>query len=252
MKICPRNWEKFQHFRDRRPPWIKLYRSILDDPDWHELPGEDAKMLVNLWLVASETEDGWVPVDRKTAFRLRMSEKDLKSVCSRLKAWFQFDDDFMITDCHHEDDGMSYQRREEERRETEERAESQRREEHPPIVADEAAADEALRIASSVIKLYSEILPGLDQPKLIPGGKLVEQIKARMKAMPYREDWVGFFQKVARSRFLMADCRVKINLLWLTGKNNFEKVLQGNFDNKETVRPGLSRTMEAARDFIGD
>ena len=48
-----KNWERFQHFKDRRPPWIKLYRELLDDPDWHDLAGDDAKFLVMLWLIAS-------------------------------------------------------------------------------------------------------------------------------------------------------------------------------------------------------
>ena len=26
-----KNWNRFQHFKDRKPPWIKLYRDILDD-----------------------------------------------------------------------------------------------------------------------------------------------------------------------------------------------------------------------------
>ena len=34
-----KGWVKFQHFKDRRPPWIKLYRDILEDPDWHDLDG---------------------------------------------------------------------------------------------------------------------------------------------------------------------------------------------------------------------
>ena len=51
MKI--KNWSQFQHFKDRRPPWIKLYRDILDDIEWHELDAKSAKVLVMLWLIAS-------------------------------------------------------------------------------------------------------------------------------------------------------------------------------------------------------
>ena len=45
-KIRIRNWKQFQHFKDRKPLWIKLYRDLLDNVDWHELPGDDAKALV--------------------------------------------------------------------------------------------------------------------------------------------------------------------------------------------------------------
>ena len=29
------NWEKFQHYKVRRPPWIKLHHSLLDDYAFH-------------------------------------------------------------------------------------------------------------------------------------------------------------------------------------------------------------------------
>jgi hypothetical protein len=32
-----RNWDKFQHYKDRNPPWIKLHTTILDDPDFEKL-----------------------------------------------------------------------------------------------------------------------------------------------------------------------------------------------------------------------
>src|SRR5690606_23748228 len=79
MTIRIRNWSKHQHFKDRTPPWIKLYRDILDDPDWHAMSGDDAKLLVGLWLVASEDESrtGTLPACRRLAFRLRISEAQL-------------------------------------------------------------------------------------------------------------------------------------------------------------------------------
>jgi hypothetical protein len=33
MTYRVKDWTKFQHFKDRRPPWIKLYRDILDNRD---------------------------------------------------------------------------------------------------------------------------------------------------------------------------------------------------------------------------
>jgi hypothetical protein len=94
MKI--KQWEKFQHFKDRRPPWIKLYKDLLDDPDWHELDSQSAKILVMLWLVASEDESmtGQLPCLRKLAFRFRISESDLNLNIQRLTHWL---DDVDIT-----------------------------------------------------------------------------------------------------------------------------------------------------------
>src|SRR5690606_29347358 len=94
MTIRIKNWSKHQHFKDRTPPWIKLYRDILDDPDWHELSGDDAKLLVGLWLVASEdeTHTGALPSTRKLAFRLRITEHELNQCLNRLSDWLIRDD----------------------------------------------------------------------------------------------------------------------------------------------------------------
>ena len=89
-----KGWSKFQHFKDRTPPWIKLYRDVLDDPDWHALDGDSAKHLVMLWLIASEdeTHNGALPDNRRLAFRLRISEQKVKSLINNLSHWLTQDD----------------------------------------------------------------------------------------------------------------------------------------------------------------
>lgn len=90
--IRVKDWKHFQHFKDRRPPWIKLYREILDDPDWHELNGEAAKGLVMLWLIASEY-DGYLPDCKKLSFRLRLTTEKTKSLIEKLSHWLEQVDD---------------------------------------------------------------------------------------------------------------------------------------------------------------
>jgi hypothetical protein len=95
-----KNWNKHQHFKDRRPPWVKLYRDILDNPDWHELSGDDAKLLVSLWLIASEDESksGLLPDTKRIAFRMRTSEKLIKQQLTRLTEWVYQDDITVISE----------------------------------------------------------------------------------------------------------------------------------------------------------
>jgi hypothetical protein len=83
-----KNWHKFQHFKDRKPPWVKLYRDILDDLDWHELDAKAAKVLVSLWLISSE-DDGYLPELKKLAFRLRMSETNTLEILGKLSHWLE-------------------------------------------------------------------------------------------------------------------------------------------------------------------
>ena len=72
--IKVKDWSRFQHFKDRKPPWIKLYRDLLDDIDWYNLDPAAAKLLIMLWLMASE-ENGDLPSVEKIAFRLQICFK---------------------------------------------------------------------------------------------------------------------------------------------------------------------------------
>jgi hypothetical protein len=105
-----KNWDRFQHFKDRKPIWIKLYRDLLDDLNWHELDPKSAKALVMIWLIASE-DLGTLPETKTLAFRLRMSEKETKEVITRLSSWLEQDDINAISDGYQVD--MPEKRREE-------------------------------------------------------------------------------------------------------------------------------------------
>lgn len=96
-----KNWERFQHYQkgDRSPSWIKLYRSILDDMEWHELSGDNSKVLVMMWLIASEN-DGNLPHTKKLAFRLRMKESELKQAIKSLSPWLEQTDSDLLADCY--------------------------------------------------------------------------------------------------------------------------------------------------------
>jgi hypothetical protein len=76
--ITPKNWAEFQHYKDRKPSWIKLHRDILDNFDYHCLPLASKALAPCLWLLASEYDGGHVPADwRLIAFRLRMTEQEV-------------------------------------------------------------------------------------------------------------------------------------------------------------------------------
>lgn len=96
-----KNWSKFQHFKDRKPPWVKLYRDLLDDMEWHLLDAEASKLLVMLWLIASE-DAGELPDIKTLAFRLRMSEKQVNECISRLGHWVEQGDIGVISSSYQE------------------------------------------------------------------------------------------------------------------------------------------------------
>lgn len=79
MNIVPKNWRNFQHYKDRNPPWIRLHKGLLDDLEFHQLSPYASKLLVLMWLMASESVDGVIVCNAdRIAFRLRL-EKDAVS-----------------------------------------------------------------------------------------------------------------------------------------------------------------------------
>jgi hypothetical protein len=44
------NWDKFQHYTDRDPPWIKLWTGLNSDPDWDRLTLATRGMLTTIWV----------------------------------------------------------------------------------------------------------------------------------------------------------------------------------------------------------
>lgn len=83
MKYRIVNFRKFQNFHDRKPPWIKLYRDLLDNMDWFMLSPIASKSLINLWLLGSESF-GNLPDDFEIGFRLRLNQKELELVMKEL------------------------------------------------------------------------------------------------------------------------------------------------------------------------
>ncbi len=91
-----KNWEKFQHYHDRKPTWIKLYRELLDDHEWHKLDGDSSKVLAMCWLVASEDQFGWLPPLEVLAFRLRIPQTKLEQQLTKLTNWLVRDDSSLL------------------------------------------------------------------------------------------------------------------------------------------------------------
>ena len=73
--LIVKNWGRFQHFKDRDPVWIKLYRSILTDPDVMSLTPRAFRTLVLLWLVAARG-NGALPDLDSIRFHLRDADID--------------------------------------------------------------------------------------------------------------------------------------------------------------------------------
>ncbi len=52
-----KNYERFQHYSERKPPWIKLYYDLLQDRDFYRLSVPNKYVLIGLFLIASRCEN---------------------------------------------------------------------------------------------------------------------------------------------------------------------------------------------------
>jgi len=77
MKLIPKNWAVFQHYKDRNPPWIKLHRETLNDRTFMCLPLASKALAPLMWLLASESKNGVFDgsVD-DLMFRLHITKKE--------------------------------------------------------------------------------------------------------------------------------------------------------------------------------
>lgn len=101
-----KNWEKFQHFKDRRPPWIKLHREILDQRDINALSDGAFRVLVGLWLLASEDSEmnGNLPCVDDICFRLRKDKSFVTKCLRELNPFLRQGDNTAISERYRGDD----------------------------------------------------------------------------------------------------------------------------------------------------
>lgn len=91
MRLAVKGWERFQHYKHRKPPWIRLYRTLLEDVNWHMLPVASRALAPMLWLLASESKNGVIDGEPfAIAFRVRLASADFEEALSPLIAggWF--------------------------------------------------------------------------------------------------------------------------------------------------------------------
>ena len=163
MKLTPRRWADFQHYKNRRPPWIKLHKSLLDDREYQRLPLASRALAPMLWLLASESDDGVFDGSiEELTFRLRQPARDIESGLAPLidAGFFSVvhEASSVLADCQQ----LVPQRREETETETETETDSRSKSAKPrsrKISDDLTFAEWANREKQSGKKLISEYAP---------------------------------------------------------------------------------------------
>ena len=234
MKI--KNWKKLQHFKERTPPWVKLYRDILDQRDINVISDCSFRVLIGLWLLAAEDEalEGNLPEIPDIAFRLRKSEKEITECLQELSAFLVYDDTTLISS-QYQDDAPETETYSKEI-EKEKRLRAEQKSSTPPLFKKLDAKDledgwlEKPLKPDNVIEMWNEIIVGESDTKKHIRVTTVrtDNIKRRSKDSLFTgQDWLGYFQLIQNDSFCRGEKVWKSTIDWALTPTRITNMLEG-------------------------
>lgn len=218
-----KNWDKWQTFRKDRgtPPWIKLHRNLMSNPEWAILTDSEKGQLVSIWIIAAD-KSGEIP-DNPNIIRKVCILDETPNISKFIELGFiesngSQHDNQMTTKCQ-QDDQPEQSRAEESR-------------EDKTLVTDVTKDCPH----NEIIKIYHDKLPMLPQVKIWNDARK-KLLRTRWKESENHQSlefWNKYFSYVSKSMFLT--CRnEKVtftpNLEWLIKPTNFAKVIEGTYHN---------------------
>lgn len=237
MAIRIKNWTEFQHFKDRCPPWIKLYRELVYQRDIMMLSDCHFKVLVCLWCLASEdkTLQGVLPDIPDIAYKLRKSEKEITEAIQALGQFLIVDDINAISERYQDvtPETETYSQGED---------------------TDKGEGKEEIDLA---VVLYNEVA---ERIKLPPVQKLSDtrkkHLKARLKDCGGIEGWKSAVYKLESSDFCKGknDRGWKADFDFIIRESSFIKLMEGKYENTsrtDNVNSKSNRAKEAVGRGLG-
>lgn len=248
--LAVRNWRQWQTYRKGRealPPWIKVYRRLLQDGDFVMLTDAERGQLLGLWLLAAD-RDGRVPNDVKMVSKMTHSDADI-DLKKFVESGFleppeegEIDSpatngqplgDNMAPPWRHDGDNMAPQRREEEIR----------GEETQSVYACAATREEANKTNGTepgpdfraIQSLWNEIVA---HPKCLDvhrwSAERFEAIRRQWNGDVIGSDlgvWRTVFEAVKEAPFLVGggDKKWRANIDWVMDDANLAKLEEGNY-----------------------
>lgn len=229
-----KNWSSMQSYKDRRPPWIRLHKTLLDDFEFHSMSVNARALLPMLWLLASEDED---PVSgllrdgyEKIAFRLRMQKKDVESGISEC-----VNSGFIerLNEQGEQVTGSLLIRNQTVTPETETEAYSTDREE----------TEEALSLFNRCAETH-----GFSKVQKLTAARK-SKLKLRLKEAGGIDGWIIALEKISVSDFCRGqnDRGWKADFDFLVTEGSFVKLMEGKYDNNKPEDKFKSQVRELAQ-----
>lgn len=209
------NWEQFQHYKDRTPPWIKLHREILDDYEFSCLQDASKAHLMLIWVLASQLENK-IPNDPKWVKNKLgvVDDIDFNELIEKGFLVLASDASKPLAKCSLE---------------TEEDKETDKEEE------------------GTAVDLYNEVAKRIEIPiaqKISDTRK--RNLRARLKDCGGLEGWRSALEKLEASEFCQGknDKGWKADFDFLVRESSFIKLMEGKYDG-QTGRHSQSKHQRA-------
>lgn len=217
-------WAKYQHYKDRDPPWIKLHRDLLTSQTWVMLPDAGRALAVACMLVAAGTENK-IPADPNYLKRRAYLNGEPDFAALVKVGFLEFvNDDNAVADASNAEqtlanDTKCYS-------ETEER-----REEKNDVNLSELELEQ-VRDAYAAFVLTAK-KHGWPTPRNLDADRK-RKLRARLKDHGL-DGWQQMLGEAETSDWLRTEFKLRLD--WILEPRNFRKVIEGNYRNAAAEGP---------------
>jgi hypothetical protein len=204
--------------------------------EWHDLDPLSSKVLVTLWLLASEDDEqqGKLPNIKTLSWRLRLPQEQVLNCINKLSHWLEQDDINLISSRYQDD-----------LPETETETKKETEIISPPAGELDPKIPDCKH--SEVISLYHQHLPTLRKVEVWNAARQgylrqrwreVAEELSKSQAIDSSNVlgwWGEFFQHVGKSKFLTGKVNSKdgraftADLEWILKPSNFAKIVEGKY-----------------------
>lgn len=229
------NWESFQHYKHRSPPWIKLHKNVVFGYDFTKLTDKSKLHIILIWMLASEF-DNKIPADHDfIKSKIGVSDKiDFKELISK---GFLIDASTMLADCKQVAIPETETKLEQSRVE-------QSREEyivHTSLV-DDAVSEWNLSCETTKLSKVQAL-----------NDKRRKSIKERLKECGGIEGWKIALSKIQESDFLMGrnDRGWKPNIDFFLRQDKFIKLMEDGYaTSSNKIKTQQQQDQEDIYEFV--
>lgn len=240
--ISVKNFGDFQHYKDRAPPWIKLYNSLLDDYEFGQLPDASKAHLMAIWLLASRMENR-VPNDAKWIAK-KINATERVDIAALARAGFIVVHDASKPLAERKQDACLERETEERQRreETEGEGEGERQPAAvaaPPVpaIVDDDPLDIPIALdrtqAGEAVRAWNALAQSHNLPQI---AKLTKQrramLAARLRDAGGLSGIAAALERVAASPFCLGqnDRGWRADIDWFLSERGFTRLMEGKFD----------------------